>query len=93
MDFNLTEEQEMLRTMARDFLTTECPKSLVREMAKDEKGYPPQLSDRLKLGKKHCTGQYIKGGSGWPGSFQSSTSKLLILSLFRHILTSPSYKL
>jgi alkylation response protein AidB-like acyl-CoA dehydrogenase len=43
MDFSLTEEQEMLRKSARDFLATACPKSLVREMAKDEKGYPPQL--------------------------------------------------
>jgi len=43
MDFSLTEEQEILRTVARDFLSTECPKNLVREMAKDEMGYPPRL--------------------------------------------------
>ena len=43
MNFNLSEEQEMLRKMARDFFANECPKSLVREMAKDEKGYPPEL--------------------------------------------------
>ena len=43
MDLGLTEEQEMLRKMARDFLATECPKALVREMEEDEKGYPPQL--------------------------------------------------
>jgi len=30
MDLDFTEEQEMLRTSARDFLTTECPKTLVR---------------------------------------------------------------
>jgi alkylation response protein AidB-like acyl-CoA dehydrogenase len=47
MDFSLTEEQEMLRKAARDFLTTECPKSLVREMAKDEKGYSPQLWQQM----------------------------------------------
>jgi alkylation response protein AidB-like acyl-CoA dehydrogenase len=47
MDFSLTEEQEMLRKSARDFLTTECPKSLVREMAKDEKGYPSQLWQKM----------------------------------------------
>ena len=39
MDFSLTEEQEMLRKIGRDFLTTACPKSLVREMVKDEKGH------------------------------------------------------
>ena len=43
MDLDLTEEQEMLRTMARDFLTKECPKTLVRELEEDEKGYSPEL--------------------------------------------------
>lgn len=43
MDFSLAEEQEMLRSSARDFLATECPKDLVREMAKDETGFPQKL--------------------------------------------------
>lgn len=43
MDFSFTEEQEMLRTMARDFLANECPKSKVRELDKDEKGYDPKM--------------------------------------------------
>ncbi len=43
MDLGLSEEQEMLRTMARDFLATECPKELIKEMAEDEKGYTPDL--------------------------------------------------
>ncbi len=43
MDFSFTEEQEMLRTMARDFLSRECPKSKVRELDKDERGYEPQM--------------------------------------------------
>ena len=43
MDFGLSEEQEMLRKMSRDFLENECPKSLVREMEDDEKGYSPEL--------------------------------------------------
>ena len=43
MDLGLTEQQEMLRKMARDFLTTECPKKLVRDMEEDEKGYLPEL--------------------------------------------------
>ena len=33
----------MLRTTTRDFLTNECPTSLVKEMAEDEKGYTPEL--------------------------------------------------
>jgi len=43
MDFDLNEEQEMLRTSARDFLGKECPRALVREMVQDEKGYSPEL--------------------------------------------------
>ncbi len=43
MDFSLTEEQEMLRTSARDFLQEKCPKTLVKAMEKDERGYPPAL--------------------------------------------------
>jgi alkylation response protein AidB-like acyl-CoA dehydrogenase len=43
MDFGFTEEQEMLRTSARDFLTTECPSDLVKEMAEDEQGYKPDM--------------------------------------------------
>jgi len=43
MNFTLSEEQEMLKKMALDFLTDKCPKTLVREMEEDEKGYSPQL--------------------------------------------------
>jgi alkylation response protein AidB-like acyl-CoA dehydrogenase len=43
MDPRLSEEQEILQKAARDFLAEKCPKSLVREMEKDERGYPPQL--------------------------------------------------
>ncbi|MFC1999859.1 acyl-CoA dehydrogenase family protein [Chloroflexota bacterium] len=43
MDLDLSEDQKMLRTMARDFLEKECPKQLVRDMEQDEKGYSPEL--------------------------------------------------
>jgi len=43
MDFGFSEQQEMLRTMARDFLTRECTKAKVREFDKDELGYSPQM--------------------------------------------------
>lgn len=43
MDFELDEEQEMLKTSARDFLKKECPKELVRDMMDDPKGYSPKL--------------------------------------------------
>ena len=43
MNLDFTEEQEMLRTTARDFLTKECPKTLVRELEEDERGYSLEL--------------------------------------------------
>jgi len=68
MDFSLTELQKMLRTSSRDFLKTNCPRSLVREMAKDEKGYTPELWDQM--GEMGWMGLIIPeqyGGAG--GSF------------------------
>ena len=43
MDIKFTEEQEMIRQSARNFLTKKCPSSLVREMAQDGKGYTDDL--------------------------------------------------
>ena len=43
MDLRLTETQEILKKMARDFLTTECPKTLVRKLEQSEEGYSPEL--------------------------------------------------
>ncbi len=43
MDFTFSEEQEMLKKMARDFLTDKCPKELIKEMEADERGYSPEL--------------------------------------------------
>lgn len=43
MNLALTEEQEMLRKTARDFLTEKCPKKFVREMEESETGYSKEL--------------------------------------------------
>lgn len=68
MDFSLTEEQGMLQKMARNFLTTECPKSLVRDMVEDERGYPPELWRKMaELGWMGLVIPEEYGGSG--GSF------------------------
>ncbi len=65
MDLALTEEQEMLKKMARDFLTNKVPKTLVKEMAKDEKGYPPQLwKEMAELGWTGLIFPEKYGGSG-----------------------------
>ena len=54
MDLGLDEQQEMLKNFARDFLEKECPESLVREMEEDEKGYSPDLWQKM-------------AGQGWMG--------------------------
>ncbi|MFC1924646.1 acyl-CoA dehydrogenase family protein [Chloroflexota bacterium] len=43
MDFGLNEQQQMLKKAANDFLEKECPKTVVRELEEDEKGYSPEL--------------------------------------------------
>ena len=43
MDFGLTEQQEILRRSAREFLEAECPTSLVREIEESAGGHAPDL--------------------------------------------------
>jgi len=65
MDFALSEEQEMLRNSARDFLVKECPKTLIRQMETDEKGYSPKLwKDMADLGWMGLVFPEEYGGSG-----------------------------
>jgi len=65
MDFELGEEQIMLKTSARDFLENECPKQLVRDMMEDEKGYSPELWRKMAdLGWQGLTFPEECGGVG-----------------------------
>lgn len=43
MDLGLSEEQELLKNFAREFLEKECPEKLVRDMEEDESGHSPEL--------------------------------------------------
>jgi len=43
MKLTLTEEQEMLKKTARDFLAERCPKKLVKQMEESETGYSREL--------------------------------------------------
>ena len=43
MDLGLSEIQQMLKTSAQDFLTRECPLTLVREMEEDPRGFTDDL--------------------------------------------------
>lgn len=47
MDFGFSEDQEMLRQSARDFLSKECPMTLVRKMMDDESGHSPELWKKM----------------------------------------------
>ena len=54
MDLGLTEIQQMLKTSAQDFLSRECPLTLVREMEEDQQGYTDGLWRQM-------------GALGWTG--------------------------
>jgi alkylation response protein AidB-like acyl-CoA dehydrogenase len=47
MDFGFSDEQEMLRQTARDFLAENCPTTFVRQMMEDDKGYAPALWKKM----------------------------------------------
>ena len=65
MDFGFSEEQEMLRTMARDFLAKECPSTYVREMMEDERGFTDAFWSKMaELGWMGLILPEEHGGSG-----------------------------
>jgi alkylation response protein AidB-like acyl-CoA dehydrogenase len=47
MDLGLSEEQQLLKNAARDFLEKECPETLVREMEENERGYTPEFWQKM----------------------------------------------
>ena len=47
MDFGFSEEQEMLRSSARDFLAKEAPMTYVRKMMDDEVGFTAELWKKM----------------------------------------------
>lgn len=51
MDFGFSEQQVMLRTSARDFLAREYPKTRIRTVFQEERGYDPKVwRDMAELG-------------------------------------------
>jgi len=65
MDFDLGEEQVMLKTSARDFLEKECPRKLVRDMMEDERGHSPELWRKMaRLGWQGLAFPEEYGGVG-----------------------------
>lgn len=65
MDWVLNEEQEMLKTMARDFIAKECQRAHIRAMLEDEVGYSPALWKKIaELGWLGLTLPEAYGGAG-----------------------------
>jgi alkylation response protein AidB-like acyl-CoA dehydrogenase len=47
MDLEFTDEQNILKNAARQFLKNQCPPALMKEMKDDERGFPQKLWDRM----------------------------------------------
>ncbi len=68
MNLGLNEEQEMLKKSAREFLSKECPKKLVRELDESDSGYSKDLWKKMaELGWMGLAYPEKYGGNG--GSF------------------------
>jgi len=88
MKLTLTEEQEMLKKAARDFLTDKCPKSFVKRMEESETGYSRELwQEMAELG-------WI--GLAFPGKYGGGDMSFLDLAVLleemgRACLPSPFF--
>ncbi len=86
MDLRFTETQEILKKMARDFLTTECPKTLVRKLEQSEEGYSPDVWKKMaELGWMGLVIPEEYGGMGY--TFQDLV--VLLEEIGRNILPGP----
>ena len=62
-----TEEELMLKNLAREFLEAECSPRMAREMEKDDLGYPPGLWKQMaELGWLGLALPQEYGGQGLP---------------------------
>jgi len=88
MDLGLSEEQEMLKTSARDFLQRECPKKLVKQLDESDEGYSPELWRKMaQLGWLGLLFPEGYGGSG--GSFADLV--VLLEEMGYNILPGPFF--
>ena len=90
MDFSLTEEQEMLRKMARDYLAANCPKpsAMAKDLRNDSRGYPAALwKGMAELGWLGLAFPEKYGGAG--GSFLDLT--VLLEEMGRACLPGPFF--
>ena len=65
VDVRHTDEQNLLRSSARDFLARECPMTLVRQMMDDERGFTEELWQSIaRLGWPSLVIDSAQGGAG-----------------------------
>ncbi len=65
MDFGLSEEQELMRSSAREFLSQECPAAFVRDLYDDTDGFSPEL--HRKMAEMGWTGLLVPEAHGGLG--------------------------
>ena len=88
IELGLNEEQSMLKTMARDFLATEAPKTFVREMMDDEVGHSPELWKKMaELGWQGLVFPEEYGGAAM--NFRDLT--ILCEEMGRAVMPGPFY--
>ncbi len=88
MNFGFTEEQEFLRSTARELLEKECSSARVREWMEEERGYGPELWKRLaELGWVGLLIPEAHGGAGL------GTIELIVIleEMGRALLPSPFF--
>jgi alkylation response protein AidB-like acyl-CoA dehydrogenase len=88
MDLGLTETQQMLKSSAREFLESECPPALVRQMEEDERGHPEQVWRQMSaLGWCGLAFPEEHGGTG--GDFMDLA--VLLEEMGRALLPGPFF--
>ena len=88
MDILPSEEEQMLKNLAREFLEAECPPSLAREMEIDDLGYPPALWKQMAgLGWMGLALPETHGGQGLPLTYMG----LIMEELGRAIAPVPMH--
>src|SRR4030042_7111718 len=88
MNLDLTEEQQMLKTSARDFFDKEFPKTLVKQMEESPSGHNPELWKKMaELGWIGLVIPEEYGGSG----FAFMDLIVLMEEMGRACLTGPFF--
>ena len=88
IELGLNEEQSMLKTMARDFLSTEAPTTFVRQMMDDEVGHSQELWKKMaELGWQGLVFPEEYGGAAM--NFRDLT--ILCEEMGRAVMPGPFY--